>query len=226
LNVLGSVVLDFTTNRLDLQFLDSAGVVRDTFAIEKPSEPPGPPAAPTGLAASAGDNQVALSWNTVAEATSYTVKRATVSGGPYTTIAAGVATTAFTDTTALNGITYFYVVSAVNVFGESPNSNEVSATPSAPTAPNPPSALTAKASGKKKVNLSWTQSNSPGLTANRIYRATASNGTYNLIATISPNTSFNNTGLVSGTTYFYRVTAVNGSGLESASSNTASATAR
>jgi hypothetical protein len=226
LNVLGSVVLDFTTNRLDLQFLDSAGVVRDTFAIEKPSEPPGPPAPPTGLAASAGDNRVDLSWNAVAGAASYTVKRSTVSGGPYMTIATDVASTTFADTTASNGTTYFYVVSAVNVFGESPNSNEVSATPSAPTAPNPPSGLTAKATGKKKISLSWTQSNSPNITANRIYRATASDGTYNLIATISPNTSFNNTGLVSGTTYFYRVTAVNGSGLESASSNTASATAR
>src|ERR1043166_7491113 len=41
LNVLGSVVLDFTTNRLDLQFLDSTRAVRDTFAIVKgaPSVP-------------------------------------------------------------------------------------------------------------------------------------------------------------------------------------------
>jgi hypothetical protein len=223
LNVLGSVVLDFTTNRLDLQFLDSAGAVRDNLAIVKSS---GPPPAPTGLAANAGDNRVDLSWNAAPGADSYTVKRSTVSGGPYTPIGTGISTTSFADTTAVNGTTYFYVVSAINGSGESPDSTEVSATPSVPTAPNPPSALTARASGKKKINLSWTQSDSPNLTANRIYRANASAGPYNLIATISPATSYNNTGLISSTTYFYRVTAVNSSGLESALSNIASATAR
>jgi hypothetical protein len=223
LNVLGSVVLDFTTNRLDLQFLDSTGVVRDFFAIEKSS---GAPAPPTGLAAVAGNNRVDLSWNASSGATSYNVKRATSSGGPYAALATGLTTTTFADTTAVNGTTYFYVVSAANALGESPNSSEVSATPSAPTAPNPPSALTARASGKKKITLNWTQSNSPNITANRIYRATVSNGPYSVIATISATTSFNNTGLASGVSYFYRVTALNSTGLESAQSNEASATAR
>ena len=40
------------------------------------------PAAPTGLAATAGNAQVGLSWNASSGATSYNVKRATVSGGP------------------------------------------------------------------------------------------------------------------------------------------------
>jgi hypothetical protein len=47
-----------------------------------------------------------------------------------------------------------------------------------------------------------------------------------LVATISAATSFNNSGLNSGTTYYYRVTAVNSSGLESVASNQSSATAR
>src|SRR5437867_1703721 len=109
LNVLGSVVLDFTTNRLDLQFIDSVGSVRDTFAIAKSAVVP--PPAPTGLTATPGDNRVNLSWNALSGATSYNVKRATVSGGPYNTIATGVATTSFADTTAVNGRTYYYVVS-------------------------------------------------------------------------------------------------------------------
>src|SRR5579862_4194257 len=49
---------------------------------------PSPPAAPTGLAAIAGDQVVALSWNASGGATSYHVKRGTVSGGPYTQVAA------------------------------------------------------------------------------------------------------------------------------------------
>jgi Calcineurin-like phosphoesterase/Purple acid Phosphatase, N-terminal domain/Fibronectin type III domain len=224
LNLLGSVVLDFTTNRLDLQFLDSTGVVRDNFAIIKAASIP--PAAPTGLAVTAGNNQVDLTWNASSGAVSYNVKRATVSGGPYATVATGVTAASFTDTTAVNGTTYFYVVTAVNAVGESSNSNEASARPQPPSPPNPPTALTARATGKKKVNLTWTQSNSPNVTQNKIYRATVNGGPYNLVATIAAATSFNNTGLTSGTTYYYVVTAVNAGGLESAGSNQASATAR
>ncbi|HKX30076.1 MAG TPA: fibronectin type III domain-containing protein [Blastocatellia bacterium] len=87
------------------------------------------PAAPTGLSASPGDGLVSLGWNASASATSYNVKRATVSGGPYAVIASGVTATSFTNTGLSNGTTYFYVVSAVNGAGESGNSAQVSATP-------------------------------------------------------------------------------------------------
>ncbi len=94
--------------------------------------PPPPPPAPTGLTATAGNAQVALSWTASVGATSYNVKRATVTGGPYTTIASPT-TTSHTDTTVVNGTTYYYVVSAVNAGGESANSNQASATPTAQT---------------------------------------------------------------------------------------------
>src|SRR6185369_8160558 len=90
----------------------------------------GPPAAPTNLQATAGNAQVQLSWNASSGATSYNVKRSITSGGPYTTIASPAAA-AYTDTGATNGTTYFYVVTAVNGGGESGNSTQVSATPSA-----------------------------------------------------------------------------------------------
>ena len=92
--------------------------------------PPPPLPAPTGLAATAGNAQVQLIWNPVPGATGYNVKRATTSGGPYTTIAT-VTGTSFTDTGRTNGTTYFYVVSAFNANGESANSSQVSATPMA-----------------------------------------------------------------------------------------------
>src|SRR5215813_12725476 len=77
-----------------------------------------PPAAPAGLIATAGSAQVSLSWSASSGATSYNVKRSTTNGGPYSAIASGVTSTSFTNTGLTNGTTYFYVVSAVNSFGE------------------------------------------------------------------------------------------------------------
>jgi Fibronectin type III domain/Zinc carboxypeptidase len=91
------------------------------------------PAAPGGLSATAGSQQISLAWNAASGATSYNVHRATVSGGPYTPIQTAWAGTSFTDTGLTNGTTYFYVVTATNAPGESPASNEASATPSAST---------------------------------------------------------------------------------------------
>jgi beta-lactamase superfamily II metal-dependent hydrolase/fibronectin type 3 domain-containing protein len=89
------------------------------------------PSAPTGVIAAASNAQVGLSWNAVAGAASYTVKRGTVSG-TYPTTFSGLLTTSYSDSTAVNNTTYFYVVSATNAAGEGPNSSEVSATPTAP----------------------------------------------------------------------------------------------
>ncbi|RKP53163.1 glycoside hydrolase family 5 [Cohnella endophytica] len=87
--------------------------------------------APTGLTATAGNAQAALSWTAASGAASYTVKRATTSGGPYTNVATALTATSYTNTGLTNGTTYYYVVSASNASGESPNSAQVSATPSA-----------------------------------------------------------------------------------------------
>jgi len=90
-----------------------------------------PPATPSGLTATAGNQQVALMWSAVTTASNYHVKRGTVSGGPYSTVASP-STTSYTDTSLANGTAYYYVVSAVNANGESGNSGETSATPAVP----------------------------------------------------------------------------------------------
>ncbi|HVU35343.1 MAG TPA: MBG domain-containing protein [Opitutaceae bacterium] len=90
---------------------------------------PTTPGAPSGLTAVAGDTQVTLGWTAVGGASSYTIKRTSASGGPYTTLRTGVTATAFTDGGLTNGNTYYYVVSAINGIGESGDSAEVSGTP-------------------------------------------------------------------------------------------------
>jgi fibronectin type 3 domain-containing protein len=93
-----------------------------------------PPPAPASLSASDGDSQAALNWLASSGATSYNVKRATLNGGPYTTVT-NVTTTNYTDIGLINGSNYYYVVSALNTAGESANSAQVSATPLRPPQP-------------------------------------------------------------------------------------------
>ena len=73
-----------------------------------------------------------LSWSAALGAMRYNVKRSLTPGGPYTTLAAGVKGTVYTDTAVVNGTIYYYVVSAENTLGESGDSNEDSATPNIP----------------------------------------------------------------------------------------------
>ena len=103
----------------------------DGFACLSGTGPYAPPPAPLGLAATVTNSgEIDLSWALSSGAVNYNVKRGDVSGGPYPIDAAGVTTNSFSDT-GVSTLTndYFYVVSAVNGFGESPNSTEVMTMP-------------------------------------------------------------------------------------------------
>jgi hypothetical protein len=92
------------------------------------------PVAPTGLAASAANAQVNLTWSASTGATGYYIKRSTTSGSE-AQIAAQAGTT-YADNAVTNGTKYYYVVSAYNSYGQSANSAEVNATPVAPPPPD------------------------------------------------------------------------------------------
>lgn len=87
-----------------------------------------PPNAPTGLAATAGDQSAALAWNTVAGATDNTVKRGTVCGCPYATVVRGLPTAGFSDTGLTAGTTYYYIVIAQKLVTDSALSAQANAT--------------------------------------------------------------------------------------------------
>jgi len=160
---------------------------------------------------------VGLSWSASSGATSYNVQRSTTSGGPYTTIGSPT-TTSYTDTAVTNGTTYYYVVAAVNTAGQSANSSQVSATPQLAIPPVPTNLIAT--AGNAQVGLSWSASS--GATSYNVKRSTTSGGPYTTIG--SPTTtSYTDTGVTNGTTYYYVVAAVNTAG-QSGNSSQVSAT--
>ena len=101
-----------------------------------------PPHAPTALSALAGSGSVSLSWTTPSfdgglPITNYKVYRGTSSGQLAFHANAGTSTS-YADTTAVNGTTYYYKVSAENGNGEGQLSNEASATPADLVPPGAP----------------------------------------------------------------------------------------
>jgi len=95
-------------------------------------EPTSAPSAPTNVTATAGNGQVTIGWGTVANATLYNIYWSTSSGVKIVTgTKISNVTSPYTHTGRTNGTTYYYVVTAVNSYGESGVSIEVSATPTA-----------------------------------------------------------------------------------------------
>jgi fibronectin type 3 domain-containing protein len=200
--------------------VNSAGESANSAEVKAtPTAPANPPPAPANLQATAGNAQVSLTWSASTGGTSYNVKRSTTSGGPYTKISSPIAAN-YTDTSLSNGTRYFYVVSAVNAAGESANSSEVNATPTAPANPPPTPTNLQAIAGNAQVSLTW--SSSTGATSYNVKRSTSSGGPYSQIVAPSSN-SYTDAGLTNGTDYYYVVSAVNAAG-QSANSNQASAT--
>jgi hypothetical protein len=171
-----------------------------------------PPAAPgTFMAVAAGSGQIDLSWADVPGATSYRVERSPDgSAGWETASTVGQGATSVTDGGLSAGTTYFYRVIAIGSDLESAPSDTVSAT-TAVDVPSSPTGVTATADGQDRIDLTWNDVG--GETGYVIERSTDSGATWVTIATTGQDvTATSDTGLASGTTYWYRVVASNGAG--------------
>jgi DNA-binding beta-propeller fold protein YncE len=203
------------SRRLAISFiiLFSASFLPNCGKSNSSSSPVLPP--PGELGAVIADGQVALAWVAPANAvvTGYAVLRATVSGGPYEN-AGWSATANFTDTTVLNGTTYYYVVCSANTGAVSGNSNETSATPIAT-----PTGVTVASVDDRSVTLSWTASK--GATGYAVSRSLTSGSNY-LEAGISGTANYTDFSpvLINGLPAYYMVRAANDKGVTKESAET------
>ncbi len=190
------------------------------------------PSAPTGLAATPGDGSVGLDWsdNGEGDLDGYNVYRSTTSGSGYSKINGSlVASSAYTDNTASNFTTYYYVVTAVDDTpnaNESGNSSQVSATPEDTTAPSAPTGLAATP-GDGSVGLDWNDNGEGDLDGYNVYRSTTSGSGYSKInGSLVASSAYTDNSAANDTTYYYVVTAVDDTpnANESANSSQVSAT--
>jgi predicted phage tail protein len=181
---------------------------------------PGAPGSPINLTATPGNAKVTLTWtaptsNGGSAILGYKLYRGTSSGGETLYATLGNVLTVVNSKNIVNGVTYYYKVSAFNSAGPGPLSNELSATPTAgATVPSAP-ALVSAVAGNAKVTLTWTAPTSNGGSAilgYRLYRGTTAGGE-TLYATIgNVLTVVNSKNIVNGVTYYYKIAAYNAIG--------------
>ena len=182
------------------------------------------PGAPLLGIASPGATSIFLAWGAPsslggAAVTSYRIYRGAPGQTKTLLVALGVQFL-YTDAAVTNGVQYAYDVTAVNSTGEGAHSNELVASPGTPPAPTLDSAV----AGDGSVALSWTTHPGGGaaIVGYRVYRGTSSGGE-TLLATSALASSYNDTTVTNGTTYYYEVNAFSSIG-EGERSNELSAT--
>jgi hypothetical protein len=180
------------------------------------------PAAPTGLATTAGDAVVHVAWsaNTESDLAGFNLYRRVQGTVPYSKVNANlIAGTTFDDSGVTNATTYNYILKAVDTStNESLPSNSVTATPQA-APPASPTGLVATP-GDASAHLSWNANGEANLAGYHVYRSLASGTGYSRRTTtpIVAN-SYDDTGLTNGTHYYFVVTAINTLPSESGYSN-------
>jgi hypothetical protein len=161
----------------------------------------------TGLAATVAGKDVALRWDSYGGATGYTVKRATVSGGPYTSVGTAITGTSYTDTSSDNGQRYYYAVVAELAGG---SLSGISAEAMVVTLPRIP-ALTVSILASTVAKLKWVSADT---VVNQFIIEQASGAdSFTQVASVGGSArTFSVTGLSLSGAYSFRIKAVNDAG--------------
>ena len=184
-----------------------------------------PPVAPANLSVMpASSSEMHLSWtDSSTNENGFSIERSPNGVDTWVELGFAIAnTTTYTDAGLTQITTYHYRVSAYNVIGNSDYSNSASAT-TFDLPPASPSNLNATAVVPGQIGLDWAD-NSSNENGFAIERSPNGVNSWVEIATVTDNiTNYTDTGLASGTTFFYRVAAYNLNG-NSDFSNSASGT--
>lgn len=158
-----------------------------------------------------------LSWSTTSGAEHYEVQAATDSNFANVIFDDSTITSVSKQLVLKSAVRYYWRVRSINIAGKSPFSKSWTFV----TLVTPPSALTAITSNGN-VTLSWEPSDAAHLMDYRIYRGTSADNL--LIFDSCAVTTYIDSALTSGTTYYYEVAAVDSLYGESVFSNEANST--
>ena len=179
------------------------------------------PSIPLNLSAAAtSSSQINLSWSDSEYEDEYLIERSIGNNINFVQLATvGANFTTYNDISP-GTATNYYRIRASNSNGNSSYSNEVSAI----VFPNAPSSLNAGTISNSQINLTWAD-NSSNETGFTIERSVSNNSNFAFLTTVgSGTTNYNNTGLSSATTYYYRVKSINSSGGSNYSNEASAAT--
>lgn len=207
------------TNGQEYYFKVSAvnGVGEGALSAESSATPaPTVPSAPRNLVVTAGNGMISLTWTPPATnggdpILNYTVHLGSAPGEEIEPILIENVTN-FTQTNLNNGQIFYYVVTATNAIGEGPRSNEASGIPNGPPESMPGNF--AFVTGNASVLLSWTppaQNGGAPITGYNLYRGLVWND-IEFYQSLGNVTSFNDTGLTDGQSYYYQISSVNVNG--------------
>ncbi|MBN1669921.1 MAG: fibronectin type III domain-containing protein [Kiritimatiellae bacterium] len=185
-----------------------------------------PPAAPSGLAASAtSSSEIKLTWtDNSSDETTFKIDRRQSGADTWIRVAEPAAgTTIYTDGGLPAATKFYYMVKASNSAGDSGYSTVADAT-TGQEAPAQPGALAAAAVGPTEIRVTWTD-NSSNEEGFRLRRSDDGFATSGIAIEIAANaTAYSDTGLTAGTTYSYKIKAVHATAGDSAYTPVVSAT--
>ena len=193
----------------------AGGTSANSAAVAAVPRPTAPASAPFSFTGAFASTNITLTWSAVSGAVGYVIYRATSASGPYTLLVSLTETT-YTDYGLSASSTYYYKIVAINAGGVSATvTNSVNGLQPAPAS------LSATGTNAQ-IFLTWSAATNAA--SYTLLRGASAGAETTTVVSGYTGTTYTNTGLVNGNTYYYAVTATSTNGTSGKSAE-ASATA-